>query len=98
MGACVGGDGGFVGREEGGQGGHCGVTEWDARWLSAGEGGAEMIGEDRNEGGVEIMLGEVLFIVSEEDRGNGGEVVVALRKGLDGDVLRECGWGAKGQL
>ncbi len=96
MGACVGGDGGFVGREEGGQGGNCGVAEWDARWWPARESGAEVVGENRNEGGVEIMLGEVLFVVAKEDWCDGGKVIVTLREGPDGDVSREFGWLLKG--
>ncbi len=64
MGACVGGDGGFVGREEGGKGGNGGDAERDARWWSAGEGVTEMVGEGRDEGGVEVVLGEVLFVIS----------------------------------
>ncbi len=55
VGACMGGDGGFVGREEGGEGGNGGVAEWDARWWPEGEGGAKMLGEGKDEGGVEIV-------------------------------------------
>ncbi len=97
VGAGVGGGGEFVGREEGGKGGNGGVSEWDARWWSEGEGVAKMVGEGGDEGGVEIVLGEVLFVVSKEDHGNGGEVIVALGEGLDGNVPREFGWGTKGQ-
>ncbi len=94
----MGGDGGFVGREEGGEGGNCGVAEWGARWWPSGEGGAEMVGKDGNEGSVEIVLGEILFIVAEENWGDGGEVVVTLRESLYGDVSREVGWRAQGHV
>ncbi len=55
-----------------------------------------MVGEASNEGGVEIVLGEVLFVEAEEDCGDGGEVVVTLRKGPNGEVSREVGWCPKG--
>ncbi len=92
----MGGDGGFVGRKGGGKGGNGGVAERDARGWLAGEGVTKMVGEGGDEGGVEIMLGEVLFIISEEDLGDGGEVNVTVGKGMDGDVAGEFGWGAKG--
>ncbi len=57
-----------------------------------------MVGEDRNEGGAEVVLGEVLFLVAEEDHCDGGKVIVALGKGLDGYVSREVGWDAKGHF
>ncbi len=54
-----------------------------------------MVGEGGDEGGVEIVLGEVLFVISEEDRGDGGKVIVLLGKGLDRHVSREVGWGRR---
>ncbi len=93
----VGGEGGFVGREEGGEGGNGGVFEMGVRWWSAGEGVPKMVGEGGDEGSVEIVVGEVLLVISEEDLGDGGEVVVALGEGVDGNVSRESGWVAKGQ-
>ncbi len=98
VGACVGGDGGFVGRKEGGEGGNGNVAEWGVRWRSEGEGVAKMVGEGGDEGGVEIVLGEVLFVISEEDPGDGGKVIVWFGEGLDRHVSREVGWGTKGQL
>ncbi len=97
VGGCVGGEGGFVGREEGGEGGDGGVFEMGARWWLAGEGIPKMVGEGGDEGCVEIVAGEVLLVIPEEDRGDGGEVVVALGEGVDGNVSREFGWVTKGQ-
>ncbi len=56
-----------------------------------------MVGEGGDEGGVEVVLGEVLFVIPEEDRGNGGKVIKSHGKGLDGNVFREFGRGTKGQ-
>ncbi len=42
------------------------------------------------------MLGEVLFVEAEEDWGDGGEVVVTLREGPNGERSREVGWCSKG--
>ncbi len=49
VGACVGGDGGFVGCKDGGVGGDVGVAEWGVWRGPVGEGSAEMVGEVRNE-------------------------------------------------
>ncbi len=52
VGGCVGGEGGFVGREEGGEGGNGGVFEMGVRWWSAEEGVPKMVGEGGDEGSV----------------------------------------------
>ncbi len=42
------------------------------------------------------MLGGVLFVISKEDHGDGGEVVATLREGPNGEGSREVGWCPEG--
>lgn len=63
----MGGDGGFVVLEDGGEIGEQHVGKGGGRRHAKGEGGTKMAGEGVDEGGIDVVLAEVWLIVSMED-------------------------------
>lgn len=92
VGPGVGGDGGFIGCEEGAQVRNQSVAKMGGSGCAEGEGSAKMAWKGGDEGRISGVLNGVGLIVAKKNIGKGGENFVTRGKLSYGKGSREVGW------